>query len=150
MMDEEKYLEDRIDDQISWYDRKSMWNKRYYNILRIIELTLGVSIPFLVNFIDSPGSYIKIVIGIFGVLVALIIGLHALFKFQENALQYRTTCETLKHEKYKFLTKVEPYSRKNAFQYLVQNVENLISKENSSWAQYVDVDKSIESDLITK
>lgn len=106
-------------------------------MLRIIELFLGASIPFLVGFITSSDSMIKPLIGAFGVVIALIIGLHALFKFQENTLQYRTTCEALKHEKYRYLTKSAPYDRDGAFPYLVQNVEALISKENTSWAQMV-------------
>lgn len=136
-MDEEQYLSDRLNDQIRWYDSKSQWNKKYYNIFRIIELFLGASIPFLVGFIRSADSMIKPLVGACGVVIALLTGLHALFRFQENALQYRTTCEALKHEKYRYATKAAPYDRGDAFQYLVQNVEAQISKENSSWAQVI-------------
>ena len=60
-------------------------------------------------------------------------------KFQEKWSEYRTTSETLKHEKYLYETKSGPYDneRTDNFKSFVVRIENLISKENSSWSQYI-------------
>ena len=61
----------------------------------------------------------------------------ALYNFQENWIEYRTTCESLRHHKFRFLTKSEPYDGEDAFQNLVNNIEALISKENTNWVEYI-------------
>jgi hypothetical protein len=43
----------------------------------------------------------------------------------------------LKHEKYLYLTKTEPYDGEDAFNELVKRVEDMISKENTRWSQYI-------------
>lgn len=75
------------------------------------------------------------VIGTLGVLIALAAAAGSLFKFHENWIQYRTTAEQLKHEKFLFLTGIRPYDDEERFASLVQRIESLISKENSAWAQ---------------
>jgi hypothetical protein len=55
----------------------------------------------------------------------------------DNGLENRTTTEALRHEKYLFLTKSEPYHNNNPLHLLVSTVETLISKENTNWAQYI-------------
>ena len=64
--------------------------------------------------------------------IAAILGL---YNFQENRIQYRTTCESLRKEKFKFPAQVSPYDGDNAFTLLVEPVEGLISKENTDWSQ---------------
>jgi len=61
--------------------------------------------------------------------------MNSLYKYQENWVAYRSTCESLKHEKYLYNTKSTPYQGKDSFNLLVQRVEMLISQENSSWAE---------------
>ena len=48
-----------------------------------------------------------------------------------------TTVEQLKHEKFLYLTDIKPYDSENKFPALVERIEGLISKENSSWSQSV-------------
>ena len=133
-MEEEEYLENRLDDQINWYDRKSIQNQKTYKMLQLILIVSAASIPFISGYVDKL-VYLQYLLGAIGVLVAAITGLISLYKFQENWTSYRTTCESLQHEKYLYLTKSNPYIGKNAFNLLVQRVEMLISKENSSWAE---------------
>ncbi len=76
----------------------------------------------------------NIVISILGLVVAFCTGLLSLNKYQENWVNYRTTAEDLKKEKYMFITQSPPYQyEEDSFQILVQRVESLISKENSGW-----------------
>ena len=66
----------------------------------------------------------------------IVLGRRLLGQHHENWLEYRTTCESLKHEKYLFLTRTEPYDSNAAFALLVRRVESLLSKENSAWARH--------------
>lgn len=135
-MDEKQYFEQRLDEQVNWYNNKSQWNQRWYRGLRVVEILAACTIPFLAGYMSEALPF-KYVIGILGVLIAVISGVLALYKFQENWTEYRTTCESLKHEKFLYLTKSKPYDSDGSFPLLVQRVEGLISKENTMWSQYI-------------
>lgn len=133
-MNEEEYLNDRLNDQIGWYDNKSQTNQKWFKRLRFFEIIAAAIIPFLAG-IGTQISYNSIIIGTLGVMIAVSSGLSALYKYHENWIEYRTTSETLKHEKYLFQTKCSPYDSDDAFCKLVQRVEGLISKENTQWSR---------------
>lgn len=137
-MNASDYITQRLDDQIEWYDRKSLSNQRMYKGLRTIQFVAAALIPFLTAYL-SEILVVKFVLGIMGVVIAVITALLDLYRFQEHWIEYRTTCESLKKEKFLFLTDSGPYGSDSMsmFQLLVQRVETLISKENSTWAQYV-------------
>lgn len=136
-MDEKAYIEQRLDDQIGWYDRKSQWNQRWFKRLRLIEIVCACSIPFLVSTISPEDDSMRLVTGVIGVVVAVVAGLVSLYKFEENWIAYRTTCESLRHEKFLYLTRATPYDGAASFPLFVQRVEGLISKENSDWSQLI-------------
>lgn len=134
-MNQDEYINNRVDNQIDWYDQKSGANQRWFRWLRLVEIVAAASIPLLAGYADSI-SEIKVVVGVLGLMVAAIAGILGLYQFQENWTGYRTTCEALKQEKYLFLTKTQPYDQGDSFALFVQRVENLISKEHSNWSQY--------------
>ena len=136
-MNQDDFMTDRVNDQISWYDKKSRSNQKWYKILRITEIILAAAIPFLAGYISEDILVIKIIIGLLGVIIAIVAAIIGLFQFQENWVEYRTTCESLKHEKYLFMTKAEPYNIDEAFQLFVKRIESLISSENTKWSQYI-------------
>lgn len=134
-MNEDEYISSRVDDQIGWYDRKSKTAQRWFKGLRAIEVVSAAAIPLIAGFAVDPFP-VTLVVGVLGALIAVISSLVSLNQFQENWTEYRTTCESLKHEKFLFLTKAEPYHEDEKFRLFVQRVESLISKENSAWSQY--------------
>jgi hypothetical protein len=138
------YIKDRVDGQIEWYDRKSGTNQRWFRWLRIVEIVAAASIPLLVGYADSISEF-KVIVGILGLLIAVIAGVLGLYQFQENWTGYRTSCEALKQEKYLFLTKTQPYDQGDAFALFVQRVENFISKEHSTWSQYMRNEDKLKS-----
>lgn len=145
-MNEEEYFEKRLEDQIHWYDKKSMFNQGWYKRLRVMEIAAAAAIPLLAGFIKDNSDPFKIVIGLLGLIIVVLTGVITFYKFQENWIEYRTTSETLKHEKFLFLTASEPYNVKEPFQLLVQRVENVISKENTKWVEYIKSSKEGNSD----
>jgi len=141
MTSEQNYLDDRLNNQIDWYDDKSQFNQKWFKRLRLIEIVFAAIIPFLAG-IGPSLPYYQLIIGALGVLIAISAGASALYKFHENWIEYRTTTETLKHEKFLYLEKCSPYDNEDAHCKLVQRVEGLISKENSKWSMQTDKSKA--------
>jgi Protein of unknown function (DUF4231) len=134
MISPDEYIEQRLNDQISWYDRKSGTNQRWFRRLRFAEIVAAATIPFLSGFAGNSLP-IKIAIGALGVVVAVIASLLGLLHLQEHWIEYRATAESLRREKFLFLTQTEPYDKDDAFHLLVQRVEALLSKESTEWVQ---------------
>ncbi len=136
-VDAEEYLKVRLEAEIAWYDKKSGTNKAWNTFCRTVEIVCAAMIPLLAGYAKDGAPYVSIAIGVLGVAVAACAGISALLKFQEQWIKYRTTDESLKKEKYLFLTKVEPYDVEDPLPVLVQRVETLVSQENTNWAQYM-------------
>ncbi len=137
-MNPDDYIQDRLQNQIDWYDRKSMENQKRFRRLRKAEIVAATFIPFVSGIAVSIRGFEftgPVITGLLGVIVSIVASIIALGQHQENWIKYRTTCESLKKEKYLFQASVEPYDGKDAFPLLVQRVENLISKENTNWSQ---------------
>jgi hypothetical protein len=134
MISADEYIEQRLNDQAGWYDRKSSENQRWFKRLRFTEIVAAAIIPLLSGFAGESLA-IKIAIGALGVVVAVIASLLALLHLQEHWITYRATAEALKTDKFLFLTQTQPYENEDAFHLLVQRVEALLSKENTEWLQ---------------
>lgn len=131
----ENYLRDRLEDQINWYDEKSMVCQRNYNCNKYIQIISGALVPALTPFSLLFDSFIfTITTAILGLFIVVSQSISSIKKFHENYIQYRTTCEVLKHEKYLYLFNVEPYdNEKEPLKLLVSRVESIISNENINW-----------------
>jgi hypothetical protein len=133
-MTPDEYIKARLDEQIGWYSTRSRSNQVWFKVLRLVEIGFASASPFLVSQITAETPALKIIVGSLGVCVAVIAGIVSLYRFQENWIEYRSTAESLKHEKFLFLTNSPPYDVANSFHAFVSNVESLISKENTSWS----------------
>jgi hypothetical protein len=61
-------------------------------------------------------------------------GLLHLNQYQQNWITYRSTCESLKHEKYLFLAGADVYSGSSQpLRLLAERIEGLISQEHARW-----------------
>jgi hypothetical protein len=140
-MSSEEYIKERLDSQIGWYDRKSAINKKYFIIFQIITLVASASIPVFSIFSEG-NSWARILIAILGSATAITTGIVSLYQFREHWIEYRTTAESLKHEKYMFLTGTGPYAGEDAFSLMVERVETLLSQENTGWQQRLKTQKS--------
>lgn len=136
-MTEDQYIKERIADQIKWYSDKATSNKLLNHWTKGAIIVFSATIPLLAG-LDFCSGLKNVILGILGALIAILSGLSGLLKFQEKWTEYRTTSETLKHEKILFQTKTGPYSEETEpFKLLVTRTENLVSKEHSAWSQYI-------------
>ncbi|MCH7896471.1 MAG: DUF4231 domain-containing protein [candidate division NC10 bacterium] len=120
---------ERLEDQIAWYDRKSIESQQWFKRLKIAAIVAAAMIPF-------AAAYGKLAFftGALGVFIVVFEGLQGLNQYQQNWITYRSTCEELKHEKYLWLAKAGPYvNTDNADTLLAERVESLISREHAKW-----------------
>ena len=135
---EDEYLQARVLDQIKWYDEKSASNKRSYLYLKVTEILLSLCIPFAAAYISDTRDYLKLIVGVLGIVVAAIAGIITLIKFQENWIEYRAVGESLKLEKFLFLSKAGPYKdNTESFPLFVERFEGLISSSTKKWVEYI-------------
>ncbi len=129
--DFQKYLKERYEDQINWYDKKSAWNQKLYRYFQWSVIVLAAITPVLVAI---PCDKIRWLAVIIAALVAIGTTILKTFKYQENWINYRTTCETLRKEIHFYRAGLgdyrDPEDREALF---VERVESLISRENTMW-----------------
>jgi hypothetical protein len=122
----------RLEDQIDWYDRKSSLNQRVFRRIKITEILAAALIPFVSVFRMQFVSYTTAGLG---VLITVLEGMLHLNQYQQNWINYRSTCEELKHEKYVYLGHAGPYASVNdPHALLAERVESLVSQEHAQWA----------------
>ncbi len=123
---------ERLEDQIGWYDRKSISAQRTYKRIKIVEIIAAAAIPFLAAF---KFSFMPMVTGVLGVIITVLEGMLHLNQYQELWIAYRSTCESLKHEKYTYLGKASPYTNvADPHALLAERIESLVSQEHAKWA----------------
>jgi hypothetical protein len=123
---------ERLEDQIAWYDRKSMTSQRYFKRIKTVEIAAAAIIPFLAAF-NLPR--VMWVTGGLGVLITVLEGMLQLNQYQQNWIAYRSTCESLKHEKYVYLGKASPYTAAvDPHALLAERIESVVSQEHAKWA----------------
>jgi hypothetical protein len=123
---------ERLEDQIGWYDRKSITNEQYFKRIKILEIAAAATIPVLSAFTFSRMMWVT---GGLGVLITVLEGMLHLNQYQQNWIAYRSTCESLKHEKYVYLGKASPYAGvADPHALLAERIESLVSQEHAKWA----------------
>ena len=125
---------DRLEDQINWYDRKSAQQKRYFNILKIVTIVGAATIPILTT-VRLDAKLSQTITAALGAAIVVIEGIQQLYQLQTNWILYRSTCESLRHEKYLYLGHAGPYAvAQDAHSLLAERIESLVSQEHAKWA----------------
>lgn len=125
---------ERLEDQINWYDHKSAQQKRYFNILKIVTIVAAATIPFLTT-VPMEAKLSQTITAALGAAIVVIEGIQQLYQLQTNWILYRSTCESLRHEKYLFLGHAGPYAvAQDAHSLLAERIESLVSQEHAKWA----------------
>ena len=144
-MEIDEYIKSRVDNQINWYDQKSASCQRKYKLTQTIEIVLAALIPLLSAY-SKDCVLIALIVGALGAAIAIIESLTKLYKWHENWIEYRTTCELLRYQKHLFVTKSSPYNiePENVENIFVRNIENIISSENNKWKAVNTNEKKVE------
>lgn len=134
-MTPEEYIEARLDNQISFYDKSSQSSQKHFKLLSAMQIVCGAVIPLVSGF-SREIAYSEWIMALLGVTITCATAFLTLNKYQEKWINYRTTCETLQHLKHLYLTGSTPYQDDDSFNNFVNDVEVTISRENSDWSRY--------------
>jgi hypothetical protein len=120
---------DRLEDQVAWYDRKSASDQRAFKRLKVLQLVAAAMVPVVAS-VHAPVW----ITGGLGAMVVVVEGIQQLGQFQQNWMNYRSTCEALKHEKYLYLADAGPYhAAEDPQRVLAERIEGLVSQEHAKW-----------------
>jgi hypothetical protein len=134
----------RLEEQIVWYDSKSTSNMHWFKRIKITEIVAAAIIPLLAA---SHFAQAASITGVLGVFITVFEGMLQLNQYHENWIRYRSTCESLKHEKYIFLGGATPYGNaEKPMALLAERVESLVSQEHAKWESVQQEDPKGKSD----
>ncbi len=120
---------DRLEDQIEYYDGSSAKNKNWFIWLKIVQLICAAGVPV------AASVHARVwVTGSLGAIVVVVEGIQQLGQYQANWINYRSTAEALKHEKFLYLSDAgHYYGVADQQRVLAEQTEALVSQENSKW-----------------
>lgn len=122
---------ERLEEQIEWYDKKSLKNQRAFKRIKVVEILAAAIIPFLAALHFTGAMTITAALG---VVVTVLEGLLHLSQYQQNWISYRATCESLRHEKYLYLANAGHYSAaSDPHKLLAERIESFVSQEQTQW-----------------
>lgn len=125
------YVNDRLEPQLEYYSKRAKTNKKLYYFFSTLSILLSIVIPFLAGKVERLDSEYVSIIGLLALFLSAFNVIVYHFRFREKWIKYRTVNESLKHQKYKYLAKVESFAGNDADKILVEKVESLISIDNS-------------------
>jgi hypothetical protein len=133
---------DVLDRQIRYYDREARKYSLAYHSTKVATIVLAALIPFVAGrpeiVLPLAGSRVDtpLVTALLGVLIVIVEGLQQLFGLHENWIRYRSTCESLRTERFLYGAHANPYASggASADQRLAEQVGALIRQEYARWA----------------
>lgn len=141
ILSDQEYIEQRLDDQINWHKRKSDWNKSKYSALKNFDTIIAALVPLSLGLgavYDSADPIAtkhitvwitKIASALSGVYLAISAGFFELEGYESNAKNYKKLYKKLESEKFKYLSRAEPYDEEDAFPRLIFTVENELHQD---------------------
>lgn len=121
---------ERLEDQLGWYDRKSVDAQRAYKRVKLSQLIIGAAVPVFAG--------LQVSAAITATLAAYVVvaeGAQQLYQWQTNWVLYRATAEALKHERYLYLAAAGPYNTDDRQRVLAERLEGLVSQEHAKWTE---------------
>lgn len=136
-MSEPDVVMERLEDQIQWYDQRSGYNQRMFKGMKTVTIVISVSIPLFAaysSYKPISGPLIALIAGTLGAVIVLLEAIQQLNQYHHNWIAYRSTAETLKHEKYLFLSTAGPDAAADIPKALLaERVESSVSQEHAKW-----------------
>jgi hypothetical protein len=144
----EEYVQERLNSQIAYHDRKAMESQRQYRRLVILSIGATALTPLLLSLemifspppVDEP---LQMVVEILPIVVSVIaaaatISLSA-FKHKDAWVTHRMTCESLQREMHLYRYGAGPYAdAADTDALLVSRSEAIMDSENTMWKDVQD------------
>ena len=135
-MNQDEYIETRLDDQIKFYSRESIKNQSRYKRWQVVKIITALLVTTLSLLSIDRHELIPYVVGLLGAFIIFVESFVDIFNYKKLWITYRITCENLIKEKMLFETRSSPYKNETeAFDLLVQRCESIMENEKVSWEQ---------------
>lgn len=131
----EAYIHGRLEDQIDYYERKSLHNKKVYYGLSIAAIVANAMIPVVSVFLPSA-TVPKLIITILSSAAAVVSSILVLFNARDLWAKYRLNATRLQAYRHQYYTRSGIFAgmeEEDAFQRLVAVCEQQMQEESSSW-----------------
>lgn len=153
----EKYINERVDDQIKYFDDRSITNQQNYKRLKSVAIVCNLFTTATIALFFAVPEPFKIYLGILALISSIIVlGTYQWEEFQSYGgkwEKFRLVAEQLKSEKNLFYARAGRYSTPHsnkANQLFVETIEGLIKGTDISYfALLVEPGKRIEKRLAT-
>lgn len=131
------YIEERIIDQIVWYDQKSSEKQTRFKQLTVANIILNAIIPIVVLLSDY-GVFVKLLVTGLSSSAGAINAIVALCGYKDLWIQYRSNCELLKSTLHRFFLKSGEFrhiadDESALMDALVVSCEEYFTKEFQTW-----------------
>lgn len=122
-------------EQFEYYDDTAIDCKRYYRVMKVVEIALAAALPVTATiFAVTAASIWQYVIIALAVSLIIVEGLEWNLNYQKKWMNYRTTAEGLRREEQMFNMGTGEYDGADDPEKLfAERVMSLTSKENRYW-----------------
>ncbi|SRR6266446_632903 len=119
----------RLEDELAYYSTKSQVSRQRYYAIKSIQIVASAAVSVSALTVNA------VVAAFLGALVVILEGYQGLFRFHDQWMIARTTCNSLKREKFLWLAKAGPYALPSADPVLLaERIEAILSDEHGRWA----------------
>ncbi|MDE0297807.1 MAG: DUF4231 domain-containing protein [Candidatus Poribacteria bacterium] len=139
-MNVESYINDRVDDQIKYFDQSAVKNQRIYRFLRIIAISCNVLTALAIALTFAVPAGYKARVGVAALVLTMIVlatyQIEEFYNFGAKWQKFRIVGELIKSEKYLYLNGAGVYAsgdveqRKRSF---VRRVEDIFRSTDMSY-----------------
>ena len=127
----DEYVEWRLEPEIEYYEKRAAQHKRFFHGVSTFAIIASALVPVL-----AAADIERWVLAGSGGTATIALSTLALFKWQENWLQFRRNAESLKKERALYQTRTGPYrdvDGDDLREALTLRTERLISREHQVW-----------------
>lgn len=137
------YIHSRIEEQISYYERKSQHNKKIYYALSILTILANATVPILSIYLPSAAGaiHLKAMIAALSSCATVFSSIMVLFNAKELWTKYRINASRLTSFLHQYYSRSGIFAElddESAFRLLVQMSEAQMEGENKDWGTMVD------------
>jgi hypothetical protein len=119
----------RLEDQISWHDRKAIHAQLRYKGLKLVQLTAAAAVPIAAALSAGEATTAAL-----GGAILVVEGMQQIGQYHRNWIFARATCEALQREKHLYLAHAGAYARaRDPARLLAERVEALVARETAGW-----------------
>lgn len=140
-MEIKDYIDQRIHQQINWFERESKRNRHCYHTTKVLLTVTAAITPALASFIKDSTT-VQIMVGIVSSLTAILANINGIFNFKDKYITFRDAAEYLKSEKLLYETLSGKYKdHEHSGNLFVDTIEQYILNLNSNWKKMLSTDK---------